>query len=480
MQTECGQTVMEFQGLKNRAVEAAFDGGRITSDGGALLLREVERVTGIIRQFAGCFEDHRAEQWVEHTVGELVAQRVYGLALGYEDLNDHDRLRHDTMLGVLAGKADPTGEDRIRERDRGKACAGKSTLNRMELTAKGSGGADRYKKIVLDEDGVERFMVEVFLQAHATAPERVVLDLDATDDPVHGNQEGRFFHGYYDEYCYLPLYIFCGDDLLCARLRPSNIDASAGAKEQLERIVGQIRERWPEVEIWIRGDSGFCREEIMAWCEGQRNVHYILGMAKNSRLVEQIEAELKQARQTYEETGEAARVYKEFSYQTRESWSRARRMVAKAEHLAKGANPRFVVTSLGGEFDGQLIYEEHYCARGEMENRIKEQQLDLFADRTSTGHLWSNQVRLWFSSVAYMLMQALRRLGLQGTEMAQATCGTIRTKLLKIGGYIKLSVRRIRLALAGGYPFVHLFTAIYNRLRQCAAISAKRWIPLRC
>jgi hypothetical protein len=472
MQTECEQGTLEFQGLKNRAVEAAFDGGRITSDGGGLLLREVDGLTGIIGQFAACFADHRNPEFTEHTKEELVAQRVYALALGYEDVNDHDRLRHDTMLGVLAGKADPTGEDRIRKRDRGKACAGKSTLNRLELTPKGSSGADRYKKIVLDEEAVNRFFVEVFLQAHGEAPKRIILDLDATDDPVHGNQEGRFFHGYYDQYCYLPLYIFCGDDLLCARLRPSNIDASAGSKEELERIVAQIRARWPEVEIWIRGDSGFCREELMAWCEGQSNVHYIFAMAKNSRLVEEIEAEMGQARQRHEETSEAARVFKDFSYQTRESWSRARRMVAKAEHLAKGANPRFVVTSLGREFDARTIYEDIYCARGEMENRIKEQQMDLFADRTSTAHLWSNQVRLWLSSVAYTLMQGLRRLGLQGTEMARATCGTIRTKLLKIGGSIKLSVRRVRLALAGGYPFRELFTTIYNRLRQ--------WRPLRC
>jgi len=458
---------MEFQGLKNRVIEAAFEGGRITSDGGALLLREVERVTGIIEQFAVCFEDHRSAQWVEHSVEELVAQRVYALALGYEDLNDHDRLRCDTMLGVLAGKADPTGGDRIRERDRGKACAGKSTLNRMELTAKGSSGRDRYKKIVLDEEAVDRFMVEVFLQAHGQAPERIILDLDATDDPVHGNQEGRFFHGYYDEYCYLPLYIFCGDDLLCARLRVSNIDASGGAKEELERIVGQIRARWPEVEIWIRGDSGFCREEIMVWCEGQRNVRYILAIAKNSRLVEEIEAELEQARQTYEETGEAARVYKEFSYQTRESWSRERRIVAKAEHLAKGANPRFVVTSLSVErADARTLYEDLYCARGDMENRIKEQQLDLFADRTSTAKLRSNQLRLYFSSIAYVLMQQLRRLALAGTELARAQCGTIRLKLFKMGAQIRISVRKVSVSLAGGYPYAAAFTQAHNNLQR--------------
>jgi hypothetical protein len=472
MKTECSQQTFEFQGLKSRRVQAAFDGGPITSDGGGLLLREVEARCQIVAQFARCFRDCRDRDLIEHTVEELVAQRVFALALGYEDLNDHDELRRDGLLAVLSGKSDPTGQDRVRERDRGKALAGKSTLNRLELTPADATAKSRYKKIVVDDEAVDRFFVEVFLQAHDKPPERIILDLDATDDPVHGEQEGRFFHGYYGAYCYLPLYIFCGDQILCARLRPSNIDAAEGAVAELTRIVGQIRERWPDVEIWIRGDSGFCREPIMAWCEGN-GVEYILGLAKNSRLLAEIEAQLEQARERYEETQQAARVYRDFHYQTRTSWTRSRRVIAKAEWLAKGRNPRFVVTSLGAEpFGAKALYEEHYCARGEMENRIKEQQLDLFADRTSTAMMRSNQLRLWLSSVAYMLMEALRRLGLAGTEMARAQCGTIRTRLLKIGGQIKVSVRRIRLALASGYPYERLFATVHANLIH--------WVPLRC
>jgi len=470
MKTECSQRTFEFQGLKSRKVEAAFDGGRIASDGGGLLLREVEARCAIVRQFAQCFRDHRDAELIEHTVEELVAQRVFAIALGYEDLNDHDDLRRDALLAVLAGKEDPTGQDRVRERDKGKALAGKSTLNRMELTPEDADETHRYKKIAVDGEAVDRFLVEVFLQSYATAPERIILDLDATDDPIHGEQEGRFFHGYYGNYCYLPLYIFCGDQLLCARLRSSNIDGSAGAVEEVARIVAQIRERWPDVEIWIRADSGFCRDALMDWCE-ENHVRYILGMAKNDRLIGAIEDELEQARQMHEESGHGTRVYKDFTYQTRKSWSRERRVIGKAEWLAKGRNPRFVVTSLPAEiYDAQSLYEQIYCARGEMENRIKEQQLDMFADRTSTATMRANQVRLWISSVAYMLVEALRRLGLRGTEMARAQCGTIRTKLLKIGGYVKLSVRRIRIALASGYPYEHIFAIAHRNLSQLVVL----------
>jgi hypothetical protein len=307
-------------------------------------------------------------------------------------------------------------------------------------------------------------LVEVFLQAQDEAPPKIVLDLDATDDPVHGNQEGRFFHGYYGHYCYLPLYIFCGEHLLCARLRPSNIDASAGCLKEVERIVAQIRQRWPEVKITLRGDSGFCREELMSWCDAHR-VEYVLGLAKNERLKAEIAGELEQAAEQYAQTGQAARVFKEFTYQTRESWSRARRVIAKAEHLEKGSNPRFVVTSLPPEaWEARRLYEELYCARGEMENRIKE-QLSLFADRTSTAFLRSNQVRLYFSSVAYLLMEALRRLGLEGTELAQAQCDTLRLKLLKIGAQIRVTIRRIWVSLAEGYAYAALFAQVHARLR---------------
>lgn len=371
---------------------------------------------------------------------------------------------------MLAEKPDPTGESRSRERDRGKALAGKSTLNRLELTQAVVEEKERYKKIALDQEAVDRLWVELFIEAQAEPPGEIVLDLDATDDPVHGLQEGRFFHGYYGHYCYLPLYIFGGDFLLCARLRPSNIDASAGCVDELKRIVAEIRRAWPGVKITIRGDSGFCREELMAWCE-QEGVDYVLGLAKNERLKAEIAREQEQAAAEYAQTGKAARAFKEFSYQTRESWSRPRRVVAKAEHLEKGSNRRFVVTSLSAEnWPAQVLYEQLYCARGEMENRIKEQLL-LFADRTSTAFLRSNQIRLYFSSAAYLLMHALRRLGLRGTELAQAQCATIRLKRLKVGALIRLTARRVWVSLAEGCPYADLFTRVYATLQA---------IPLRC
>jgi len=372
-------------------------------------------------------------------------------------------MRQDPLLAVLAEKEEPTGESRVRQRDQGKALAGKSTLNRLELTGEVVSEEERYKKIGLDFAAVDRMLVDVFLQAHREPPQEIVLDLDATDDPVHGHQEGRFFHGYYGHYCYLPLYIFSGEHLLGARLRPSNIDASAGAVEELERIVAQIRQTWPEVRITLCGDAGFCREALMAWCE-THGVDYVLGLAKNERLKAEIARELEQAAAAYVVTGQAARVFKEFSYQTRESWSRARRVIAKAEHLEKGSNPRFVVTSLSpAAWAARALYEEHYCARGEMENRIKE-QLMLFADRTSTAFLRSNQIRLHFSSAAYLWLQALRRLGLHGTELAQAQCATIRLKLLKIGALIRVTVRRVWLSLAEGYAYARLFAQVYAQL----------------
>lgn len=466
MVTECNPTQLEFHALEQRKVIGKFDGGNITSDAGGLLLREVEKRAGIIGGFAKCFEDLRDPELIEHTVAELVAQRVYGLALGYEDLNDHDELRADPLLAVLVGKADPEGHDRLRPRDKGKAMAGKSTLNRLELTpVQPTATEQRYKKIIMKPDEIDRLFVDVFLKAHAEAPQQIVLDVDATDDPLHGNQEGRFFHGYYMNYCYLPLYIFCGEFLLCARLRQSNIDASEGTREELEKIVGQIRAAWPEVKIILRGDSGFCREAIMAWCE-TNDVDFVLGFAKNDRLKAIIANEMEQALHEYQQTQKAARVFTEFLYETRQSWTRGRRVVAKAEHLDKGANPRFVVTSIDSEhMDARNVYEQLYCARGDMENRIKEQQLWLFADRTSAGRMRANQLRLYFSSVAYMLMQALRRLGLRGTQMATAQSNTIRQKLLKIGAQIRISVRKVWVSLAGGYPYMDLFAQVYKNLQ---------------
>jgi hypothetical protein len=474
MTTECNPAYLDFPMLGRREVLADFSGGDITSDGGALLLREVEQLTGIVRQFAACFTDHRDPDLIEHTVEDLVAQRVYGLALGYEDLNDHDDLRRDPLLAAVVGKTDPTGTPRRRPRDRGKPLAGKSTLNRLELTPAGAGADSHYKKVICRTHEVERLFVALFLQAHPTPPESIVLDLDATDDPVHGRQLGRFFHGYYRSYCYLPLYIFCGDHLLCARLRPSDIDASAGALKQLRRIVAQIRAAWPGVKVTVRADSGFCREPVMAWCEAN-GVDYVLGLAQNPRLVMAIAAEAEQARQQFEATKEPARVFAELRYQTRETWSRERRVVAKAEHLAKGANPRFVVTSRPAEErPARPLYEEDYCGRGEMENRIKEQQLHLFADRTSAHTMRANQVRLFFASVAYTLLNALRRLGLAGTGLAAAQCQTIRLKLLKVGALVRVTVRRVWVRLASSCPYAAVSRAAHARP------SGTRPVALRC
>jgi len=462
MTTDCIFPQLEFQGMTRRTVVASFDGGTVSSDAGVLLLAEVDRRLGLLELFAACFKDHRNPDQVEHSIEELVRQRVFGLALGYEDLNDHDELRRDPLLASVVGKADPTGSDRRQEQDRGKPLAGKSTLNRLEW---GAVKQDRYRKISLDTEAVDRFFVDVFLAAYQKAPAEIVLDLDATDDPLHGEQEGRFFHGYYGGYCYLPLYIFCGSHLLCSRLREANVDASFGAVTELERIVARIRQRWPEVRIIVRGDSGFAREELMSWCESH-DVDFVLGLARNARLQRAVGGELEQARAQFEESGKASRVFKDFVYRTKKSWSRQRRVVGKAEHLSKGANPRFTVTSLPSEkWNAQELYEKLYCARGEMENRIKEQQLCLFADRTSTHHLSSNQVRLWFSSVAYVLLNELRRLGLTGTDLAQARCDTIRTKLLKIGAQVKVTVRRVWVHLASSYPYAALFAQVLGHLR---------------
>ncbi len=476
--TQCSTDAIKFKTLGKRSVVADFNGGTITSDAGALLLDKTEQAIGLLARAAECFVDHRDGDLIEHTVEQLLRQRVFALALGYEDLNDHDELSCDPLLAVVVGKREPTGRARRSRRDRGRPLAGKSTLNRLELTAENADAASRYKKIVLNFEAMRSLFVSVFLEAHDTPPEQIVIDLDATDDPLHGRQEGRFFHGYYKNYCYLPLYAFCGEHLLAAQLRPSNIDGSFGTVELLERIVGQIRLRWPEVRIIIRADSGFAREEIMAWCQAN-GVDYVLGLARNSRLVAEIAEELAGAEVEHERTGKAARYFKDFLYCTRDSWSRERRVVGKAEHLDKGSNPRFVVTSLTpSAYDARALYEDLYCARGEMENRIKEQQLCLFADRTSTRWMRSNQIRLWLSSLGYVLVSALRRLGLAGTKMARSRCDTIRLKLLKIGASVRVSVRRVLVALASGYPLQKLFHRVFHRLQ--AAIARRVFRPLRC
>jgi len=453
-------------------VVARFDGGRITSDAGVLLLREVAERSGLLRRFAQCFTDYRAPELIEHTVEELVAQRVLALACGYEDLNDHDVLRDDALLAVAAGKRDATGATRKRARDRGHALAGKSTLNRLEGTPAAASAAARYKKIVYDGAAIEAWFVEAFLAAHPTPPAEIVLDLDATDDPLHGKQEGRFFHGYYRAYCYLPLYIFAGDVLLAAKLRRADGDGAAGAVEEVARIVGQVRRRWPGVRIVVRGDSGFARDALMTWCEAH-GVDYVLGLARNARLEAAVALDLALAEIGCAVTRAPVRLYRELEYRTHDSWTRTRRVVAKAEYLPGKANPRFVVTSLpAARWAAAALYEALYCARGDMENRIKEQQLGLFADRTSTATMRANQLRLWFSSVAYVLVETVRRVGLAGTALARAQVGTIRTRLLKLGALVTVSVRRVVIALSSVFPLQRLFVQ--------ALANLQRAYPLRC
>ena len=464
--TQCSQRELLFQDLGSREVVARFDGGQVTSDAGGLLLREVEAKFHFIDQFAGCFSDHRDPDLIEHTLSELLKQRIFGLCLGYEDLNDHDQLRHDPLLAVLAGKKDPQGADRLRARDRGKALAGKSTLNRLELTPVRANADSRYKKIVAHLEAMQSFLVDAFVQQQLVPPARIVLDVDATDNPLHGHQLGRFFHGYYDEYCYLPLYIFCGDHPLLALLRPSNIDTATGLLKHLSRIVAHLRRHWPQVQIVVRGDSGFCREHLMHWCEAN-GVDYLFGLAKNSRLLRMLGPELHQAKEQFQRTQEPARVFKDFLYQTHQSWSRPRRVVGKAEYLAKGENPRFVVSSLAAEaYPAQTLYEQEYCGRGDMENRIKEQQLFLFAYRTSCATMRANQVRLLLSAVAYIVLRALREFGLPQTELAHAQCDTLRLKLLKIGAVIRISVRRVYVSLSESYPFRDLLVHVWDKLRR--------------
>ena len=472
METECNPEQLEFHVLGRREVIGRFDGGRITSDGGGLLLREVDQRIGLLGRLAACFSDYRNPNAIEHSVSALIAQRVYGLALGYEDLNDHDVLRKDSVLALLVGKHDLTGEARVREQDRGNPLAGSSTLNRLELSTAEDAPADRYKKIAADPAALDRLLVDVFLESQRKPPREIWLDLDATDDPLHGHQEGRFFHGYYRCYCYLPLYIFCGEHLLCARLRPSNQDASAGSVEELERIVSQIRARWPKTRIMIRGDAGFCREAIMAWCEANQ-VRYVLGLARNKRLQRALGETMEVARQAHERSGKPARRFADFRYRTRKSWSRERRVIGKAEYLPGKANPRFVATNLTTrEASARRLYEQLYCARGEMENRIKEQQLGLFADRTSTATLHANQLRLYFSSFAYVLMHGLRRLGLAGTAYAKAQSTTMRVRLLKIGARIRITVRKVWLSFSEAYPYADDVAQILGNLQRHPV-----WIP---
>jgi hypothetical protein len=462
MPTECTPDFFGFEPVEGREVVAAFDAGSITSDAGALLLGATDRAIKMTDRFASCFHDVRRQELIEHEVVTLVRQRVFGIALGYEDLNDHDELRHDPLMAVLAGKLEA-------RRDDCAPVAGKSTLNRLELSKL---EPTRYHKISHNPVAIKRLPVDLFLEAHVRPPKQIVLDLDATDDPLHGDQEGRFFHGYYDCYCYLPLYVFCGRHLLVAKLRRANIDAAAGAVQEVARIVAQIRQRWPRVRILLRADSGFAREELMAWCEAN-GVDFLFGLAKNDRLNAMIKIELDRAAAKSRRTGKPARCFKDFRWTTRDSWSQWRRVVAKAEWTQGEANPRFVVTSLTrAECKARYLYEKVYCARGDMENRIKECQLDLYADRTSTATMRANQLRLWFASMAYVLLCALRRIGLHHTHFAKATCGTIRLKLLKIGALVRVSVRRIKVAMASGCPAAQAWGLAATRLVAAANARA--------
>lgn len=449
--TECRQSSFEFAGHYSKPVVADFTGPETTSDGGGLLLRQTDTRINLLRRFGACFQDRRDPRFIQHEVTEMVAQRVYGIALGYEDINDHDQLRKDSMLSLLTGK-----------RRNEIPLAGKSTLNRLEL---GGDQATRYKKITWDTGAMDELMTSIFVESYGEPPRQIVLDLDATDVPLHGHQEQRFFHGYYDHYCYLPLYIFCGEHLLCARLRASNQDAAAGSANEVEAVVNRIRRSWPEVRIVLRGDSGFCREELMKWCEDNR-VDYLFGFARNTRLERLLEPSMEQACAQQSATGKPARVFAEFDYETTSgSWSRTRRVVGKAEITGDKENPRFIVTSLPAqEWGAQTLYEKVYCLRGEMENRIKE-QMSLFADRMSTETMRANQLRMYFAGMAYVLVSALRRIGLGGTEMARAQATTIRSRLLKIGAQVRFSARRVWVQLSASFPFQNLFWRVAEQLR---------------
>ncbi len=433
---------------------ARFDGGTISSDGGAFLLRQTDKRLNLLPRLAACFLDGRKQKQVEHSVLEMLAQRIYGLALGYEDINDHEQLRKDPVFGILAGREELE-----------QPLAGKSTLNRLEL---GSGTQDRYKKITFWKEAMDELLVKVFLESHRQAPEQIVLDVDTTDLALHGQQEGRFFHGYYDCYCYLPLYVFCGEHVLCARLREANHDAAFGSRQEIERIVAQIRRAWPGVKIILRGDSGFSRNELMSWCESQ-GVDFVFGMARNRKLRKIIGAQMHEATQQWNQTGKPARVFTDFEYQTKKTkksgWERRRRVAAKAEHIDGKENPRFVVTSLANDqWPAKVLYEELYCARGDMENRIKE-QFTLFADRVSAETMRANQLRLYLAAIACILMSGLRRLGLKATALAQAQVSTIRTKLLKIGAQIRVTVRKVWVSMASSYPWQDLYQQVWTNLR---------------
>ena len=445
----------------------------MSSNAGALALREVEKKCQLFGRMAECFSDYRDPSRVEHSLKRLLGQRTFGICMGYEDLNDHDRLRDDPILCLALGCEDIEGEERVRDRDKGHALASSKTLNRLELSVEETAAKDRYKRMAANMKKLHKLLTEFFLESYEEPPERIILDLDTTDDVLHGNQEGRSYNGYYGHHCYLPLYVTCGQHIVAAVLRPANIDAAKGAKKELKRVVKQIRRRWPDVEIWIRADSGFCRDKILSWCE-KKNVGYIVGLGRNPRLQRAIEAEMEASRKQCESSGKPARHFRSFPYRTLKSWSRERRVVAKAEYLPgpRGYNARFVVTNLDEkEYDAREAYEDIYCGRGEMENRIKEQQLDLFADRTSTSKMQSNQLRLFFSAFAHGYMARIKERGLEGTQLEGARCSTIRERFFKVAVVVTMTTRRFKLSLSSCYPWQRLFAQVVAQLRGDAPVA---------
>jgi hypothetical protein len=477
----------KFEQPKSPPVVVNFQGGQVTSDAGLSLIAEIDRKLQITSQFAQCFQDYRKPYRIDHSIESLIKQRIYGLVMGYEDLNDHEELRHDPMFAIALGK-------RIGIENEPVKIAGKSTLNRLEHCPEDveQGADSRYHKIGHSPSGIESLFVKIFLESYEKEPRQIILDLDVTDDLVHGNQEQVFFNTYYAGYCYAPLYIFSGKHLLAAKLRPSNVDPAFGALSELQRVIKQIRQQWQNVEILVRGDSAYSRDDIMTWCESQTGVDYVFGLAQNSRLIQMTTTTQNRAKLEYEEKlstvvsfletvfkpqeqiSEVASDlinnsiwYKSLDYQTRESWSRSRRVVCKVEYGVKETNIRFVVTSLTSKkVPPAQLYTQKYCKRGEMENRFKEQQLELFSDRTSTHTFAGNQLRLWFSSIAYVLMNALRSKCLAKTELQNSQVGTIRTKLLKLGALITVSTRRILIAITSYCPYKHIFAAAYRCLKM--------------
>lgn len=485
-QTDCPQSTFAFQDLGSRKIKADFRGGYLSGDGGgSLFLREVESRCGIIKAFSRCFDDRRNKDRIEHPVADLLAQRINGLILGYEDLNDHDDLRCDPAHALAVGKTDLEGKNRRDPKDYGKPLAAHATLNRLELSAQTPDS--RYKKIVADPEAIKDFIITQGVKAIPRKSEEIIIDFDATDDPLHGHQEGAHFHGYYRHYCYLPLYAFCGNIPLWAELRECRIDGAKGTVEALGKIIPAIRQRFgKKVRIILRGDGGFAREAIMAFCESRREVFYCLGYSTNARLAKAVSAPLWKLRQEHcDEHGAVenpVRRFTELRYRTLESWSRERRVIAKLELLPGKTNLRFIVTNLPGggladaadpkRFQSKELYENFYCARGEMENRIKEQQMDLFADRTSTHWMASNQLRLWFSVIAHIIMNRLKACVLKGTELEKASIGQIRLKLFKMAVRIKISVRRVLLEFAKSYSRKKLFHQCVGNLSQLDAMPA--------